>query len=97
MSELQLKFNQLDVFGQQEVMKFVDFLLQQKKSAPLESAVQPTNYSQRILQVSVWSEDDLKVFDPKERLLQTMHEASKEVQANGLTFEELQKILSDDE
>lgn len=35
--------------------------------------------------------------NPKERLLQTMHKASKEAQANGLTMEELDKILSDNE
>ena len=35
--------------------------------------------------------------NPKERLFQTMHQASEEAQANGLTFEELQKILADDE
>ncbi|MEZ4883711.1 MAG: hypothetical protein R3E32_03150 [Chitinophagales bacterium] len=40
---------------------------------------------------------ELLTSNPKERLLQTMHEASKEAQANGLTMEELNKILSDDE
>lgn len=58
MSELQLKSNQLDVFGQQEVMKFVNFLLQHKQSTSPQNTSQPTDYSQRILQVSVWSEED---------------------------------------
>lgn len=35
--------------------------------------------------------------NPKERLFRTMHQASEEAQANGLTMEKLNQILSDNE
>ncbi|MGB0932030.1 MAG: hypothetical protein ACPGVB_14695 [Chitinophagales bacterium] len=63
MSDLTLKFNQLGFFGQQEVMKFINFMLQQENSVDLKNVHKPNNYKQRILQVSVWSEEDLQVFD----------------------------------
>ncbi|MGB0932027.1 MAG: hypothetical protein ACPGVB_14680 [Chitinophagales bacterium] len=44
--------------------------------------------------VNKWLKDLLNP-NPKERLLQTMHKASEEAQANDLTMEELNKILSD--
>ena len=41
----------------------VNFLLQQKQSTSPQNTSQPTDYSQRILQVSVWSEEDLQIFE----------------------------------
>ena len=54
MSELLLKYNSLDAFGKQEVMDFLEFLIQKNE------AKKYAEYKQKILQVSEWTEADIK-------------------------------------
>lgn len=60
MSELLLKYHQLDFFAQKEVIDFVDFLLSKKK---VRTIIDNTSYQKQLLKVSVWSDKDLQVFD----------------------------------
>jgi hypothetical protein len=66
MSELMMKYSMLDELGQQEVNHFIEFLLSKKRKQKQKSL---TNYKDKILQVSVWSEDDVKVFDENKKHL----------------------------
>lgn len=56
MEELILKYKLLDTFGQQELMDFLEFLVQKKQK---KMSVDASIYKQQLLQVSTWSEDDL--------------------------------------
>ncbi|AYQ32665.1 hypothetical protein [Runella sp. SP2] len=56
MEELILKYKLLDTFGQQELMDFLEFLVQKKQK---KMSVDASTYKQQLLQVSTWSEDDL--------------------------------------
>jgi ribulose kinase len=53
MSELLLKFNQLNDFQRQEVMDFLDFLLTKENQKQQNAA----NYQQKIQEVPVWEEE----------------------------------------
>jgi len=56
MSELILKYNSLDAFGKQELIDFLDFLVQKRKA---NKTSKEASYQQKILQVSTWSENDI--------------------------------------
>lgn len=62
MEELILKYNLLDTFGQQELMDFLEFLVQKKQK---KSSVKASTYKQQLLQVSTWTEEDLAEIQAK--------------------------------
>jgi hypothetical protein len=66
MSELMMKYNLLDKLGQQEVNHFIEFLLSKKSSEKKQNL---TDYKKKILQVSTWSDDDIKVFEENKKQL----------------------------
>ncbi len=45
------------------MMKFLNFMVEQKKSKEPPSIEPISNYKQRLLQVSVWSSEDIAVFE----------------------------------
>jgi site-specific recombinase XerD len=53
------KYNLLDSFSQREVSDFIEFLITKKKA----SNATLKEYKKKILQISVWSEDDVKEFE----------------------------------
>ena len=53
------KYNLLDSFSQREVSDFIEFLITKKKT----SNATLKEYKKKILQVSVWSDDDVKEFE----------------------------------
>ncbi len=62
MEELILKYNLLDSFGQQELMDFLEFLVQKKQNQASTSA---SNYKKQLLQVSTWTDEDLAEIQSK--------------------------------
>ena len=66
MSELIMKYNLLDKLGQQEVNHFIEFLLSKKSDEKKRTL---TDYKKQILQVSTWSDDDIKVFEENKKQL----------------------------
>ncbi len=60
MSDIVVKYNRLNKFARKEVNDFMDFLLSKQK-IPKTSFL--SNYKSKILNVSVWSENDLRIFD----------------------------------
>lgn len=56
MSSMLLKYNSLDPKAQQQVRDYIDMLVSKMKP----SKKKPSSYKERILSVSVWSEEDLK-------------------------------------
>ncbi|RIV27690.1 DUF2281 domain-containing protein [Fibrisoma montanum] len=57
MSELIAKFQALDEQAQQEVVDFVDFLLEKKgRRKPYD----PEEYKRKLQSISVWSDQDIK-------------------------------------
>ena len=67
MSELVLKYNLLDTTGQQEVQDFIDFLLSKQRRKVNPNFME--SYKKQILEVSVWSEEDIAVFDENRKRL----------------------------
>ena len=65
MSELLVKYNKLNKTARQEVNDFMDFLLSKQKS--IEPNFLPT-YKNKILNVSVWTNYDLKIFDQNQKM-----------------------------
>jgi hypothetical protein len=62
-SELLKKYDALSPEGQQEVDNFIDFMLiRHKKTFDIQS------WKEKIKGVSVWSEDDVKVFDENQQM-----------------------------
>ena len=60
MSDYSLKYLLLNKLAKQEVNDFIDFLFSKQKKnrkKPIDS------YKKKILKVSVWSEQDMKIFD----------------------------------
>lgn len=70
MSELLVKIQSLDEQAQQEVVDFVDFLLEKKgrRKPPHNS----DDYRERLINISVWSEEDLKPIEEARRLFNNM-------------------------
>ena len=56
MDEIIVKFGLLDPIKRQEILDFLDFLLNKQKKERVGSF---KSYKEQILQVSVWSEDDI--------------------------------------
>ncbi len=57
MNELILKYNLLDAFGKQEALDFLEFLVQKRQKTAADVTL--SDYKQQIMQVSVWSEEDI--------------------------------------
>ncbi|MBP7282374.1 MAG: hypothetical protein KBA66_12405 [Leptospiraceae bacterium] len=57
MSELELKFNSLNFNEQRIILDMVNLLILRKNPSKL------SEYKKKILTISTWSEDDLKVFE----------------------------------
>lgn len=55
-----LKYDLLNSFEKKEVNDFIDFLFSKKKS---DKTTELSDYKNKILSVSTWSEDDIKVFE----------------------------------
>lgn len=83
MSEIILKYNLLDDLGKQEVQDFIEFLLnkgRKKQEIPLvEQRIEPENkppkeetfmekYRKKLLEVSVWTEEEIAVFEENRKL-----------------------------
>jgi hypothetical protein len=66
MSDIIVKYNRLNKIARQEVNDFMDFLLH-KQIARKSNFLTP--YKNKILNVSIWSDSDLKIFDENQRLL----------------------------
>lgn len=60
MGELISKFELLDPAGKQQLLDYLDFLLSKKKE---KAKFDVEAYRENLLKVSVWSEEDLAVFD----------------------------------
>ena len=65
MSDIVVKYNRLNKFARKEVNDFMDFLLSKQKS-PKTSFL--STYKSKILNVSVWSYSDLKIFDENQKI-----------------------------
>ena len=65
MSDIVVKYNSLNKIARQEVNDFMDFLLSKQKSDKPNFL---TPYKNKILNVSIWSESDLKIFDENQKL-----------------------------
>lgn len=57
MSEIILKYNSLDTLGKQELIDFLDFLVQRRQANKM---MKEESYQQKILQISTWSEKDIQ-------------------------------------
>ncbi len=56
----ELKFNLLSTFEKREVMDFIVFLYSKTKKAQEPNL---KNYKKKIVAVSIWTDDDLKIFE----------------------------------
>jgi hypothetical protein len=65
MSEIVVKYNRLNKTARQELNDFMDFLLSKQKT---DKPIFLTTYKNKILNVSVWSDSDLKIFDENQKL-----------------------------
>ena len=60
MGELISKFELLDPADKQQLLDYLEFLLSKKKE---KAKFDVEDYRENLLKVSVWSEEDLAVFD----------------------------------
>jgi len=60
-----LKYSLLSTFEKKEVNDFIEFLFS-KKDHP--GSYDPDTYKNKILSVSTWSDDDLKIFEDNNKL-----------------------------
>ena len=65
MSDIVVKYNSLNKIARQEVNDFMDFLLSKQKTNKPNFL---TPYKNKILNVSHWSDSDLKIFDENQKL-----------------------------
>lgn len=65
MSDIVVKYNRLNKFARKEVIDFMDFLLSKQKTTKTSFL---SNYKSKILNVSVWSETDVRIFDENRKL-----------------------------
>ena len=65
MSEIVVKYNRLNKTARQELNDFMDFLLSKQKT---DKPIFLTTYKNKILNVSVWSDSDLKIFEENQKL-----------------------------
>lgn len=68
-----LKYNLLSSFEKKEVSDFIDFLFSKKDKSKLPA---PSGYKNKILSVSTWSEEDVKVFEENKKLFNQWHPAA---------------------
>ena len=66
MDELLMKFGLLDSLKQQEILDFIDFLLNKQEK---ERILNFKSYKEQILQVSTWSEEDIAVIETNSKRL----------------------------
>ena len=66
MSDIIVKYNRLSKTARKEVNDFMDFLLSKQKSNRPNLL---TTYKNKILNVSTWSNSDLKIFEENQKLL----------------------------
>ena len=66
MSDIIIKYNRLSKTARKEVNDFMDFLLSKQKS---NSPNLLTKYKNKILNVSKWTNSDLKIFEENQKLL----------------------------
>lgn len=64
MTDLVLKFNLLDKDSRKEILDFLDFLLTKRTKAPKKKK---SDYKNKILRVSVWSDADIKVINDNQK------------------------------
>lgn len=62
MNDIAVKYSLLDKFAKKEIDDFMDFLLSKQKGNTNEAM---SAYKKKILEVSTWSDTDLKTFDEK--------------------------------
>lgn len=60
MDELLIKYEALDSMLQKQVLDFIDYLLSMNVA---NKTVNMTSYKKKILNVSTWSKDDVKIFN----------------------------------
>lgn len=60
MNEVLVKYEALDTFMQKRALEFLDYLLWTKDTV---ETVNMSEYKKRILNISTWSEDNIKIFD----------------------------------
>ena len=60
MNELLIKYEALDTMLQKQVLDFIDYLLSMEVA---NKTVNMTSYKKKILNVSTWSKDDVKIFN----------------------------------
>ncbi len=65
MSGIVVKYNRLNKTAKQELSDFMDFLLSKQAS---EGSNFLTAYKNKILNVTVWSDSDLKIFEENKKL-----------------------------
>lgn len=65
MNDIVVKYNRLNRTARQEVDDFMDFLLSKQKT---DKPKLLANYRSKILNVSIWSDSDLKIFDENQKL-----------------------------
>lgn len=64
-NELLTKYNKLSPDGQQKVNDFLDFLISKHKAQkPFDMKI----WKEKIKEVSVWSEEDVKAFEKNDKL-----------------------------
>ncbi len=71
MEDVQLKFNLLDVNSKKEVIDFIDFLIGKMKMPEKKKS----DYKKRILAVSRWSDEDIKLVEENQSFNQFKQEA----------------------
>jgi len=65
MSDIVIKYNRLNKTARQEVNDFMDFLLSKQK---IKEPNFFSTYKNKILNVSIWSDSELKIFDQNQEL-----------------------------
>lgn len=65
MNEIVVKYNKLNKTARQELNDYMDFLLSKQKT---DKPLFLTTYKNKILNVSVWTDSDLKIFDENQKL-----------------------------
>lgn len=64
MENIQLKYYLLDASSRKEVSEFIDSLLIRKNKHPQKASA----YKNKILNVSVWAENDIAVFEENRKV-----------------------------
>jgi hypothetical protein len=65
MNDIAVKYNRLNKTARQEVNDFMDFLLSKQETNNPNFL---STYKNKILNVSIWTDSDLKIFDQNQKL-----------------------------